>query len=276
MELADVRGVRFDPVVEGFRAHPAEFNGVPVEVVVPEDLPAGAPRTVLYFHGGGYLTGKPDQYRGATVPLARAARATVVVPDYRWAPENPFPAAHDDAFAVYRGLLDAGVDPAALAVAGDSAGAALSLSALVAARDGGLPLASCVAGHCPYADMTGSSGSLDEPRYNQGRVKKDRVVWMIATYLQANGADPRDPRHSPVFADLAGLPPMLVQIGGRDPLHDDGARLAARAGECGVDVRLTEYPSSEHIWVVVGTRPPDPEAARAVEETAQFVTAHAR
>jgi epsilon-lactone hydrolase len=273
VELADVRGVRFDPVVKGFRAHPAEYGGVPVEVVVPDGAAPPA-RTILYFHGGGYLTGSPDQYRGATVPLARAAGANVVVADYRWAPENPFPAAHDDAFAVYSGLLDSGVDPAGFALAGDSAGAALSLSALVAARESGLPLAASAALHCPYADMTAGSPSLDEPRYNEGRVKKERVVWMMSTYLAANGADPRDPRHSPVYADLAGLPPLLVQVGGRDPLHDDGARLAARARECGVEVALTEYPASEHIWVVAGTRPPDPEAARAVEESAGFVRAH--
>jgi acetyl esterase/lipase len=273
MELADLRGVRFDPIVEGFRAERIECGGVPAEVIYPEDPVAG--RTVLYFHGGGYLTGLPDQYRGATVPLARAVRATVYVPDYRWAPEHPFPAAHDDAFAVYRALLSGGVEAASLAVAGDSAGAAMALSVLVAARDAGLPLASCALLNSPYADLTGSSASLDDEHYNQGRVRKDRVVWMMETYLSANDADPRDPRHSPVFADLTGLPPVLVQSGGRDPLHDDGVRVAARAKECGVNVTLTEYPESEHIWVVAGTRPsPDPEADRATREGAQFIAAH--
>jgi monoterpene epsilon-lactone hydrolase len=277
VELADLRGVRFDPIVEGFRAGRADCGGVPAEVVYPEDPPAEPGRTILYFHGGGYLTGSPDQYRGATVPLARAARAVVWVPDYRWAPEHPFPAAHDDALAAYRGLLKDGVDAASLAVAGDSAGAALALSVLAAARDAGLPLASCALLNSPYADLTASSPSLDDPHYNQGRVRKDRVVWMMEIYLSANNADPRDPRHSPVFADLTGLPPILVQAGGRDPLHDDGIRVAARAKECGVDVTLTEYPASEHIWVVAGTRPaPDPEAERAALEAARFITEHIR
>ena len=277
MELADLRGVRFDPIAAGFRAERANYGGGSAEVVIPED-PAPAPgRVVLYFHGGGYLTGSPDQYRGATVLLGRAARAQVCVPDYRWAPEHPFPAAHDDAFAVYRGLLDGGVDAASLAVAGDSAGAALALSVLVAAREAGLPLAGCALLNSVYGDLTGSSASLDDPHCNQGRVRKDRVAWMMATYLSANDADPRDPRHSPVFADLTGLPPILVQAGGRDPLHDDGSRVAARAKECGVDVTLTEYPESEHIWVVAGTRPaPDPEAERAIAEGARFITEHVR
>jgi monoterpene epsilon-lactone hydrolase len=275
MELAELRAVRFDPVVEGFRAERADLGVVPAEVIHPQDPAAEPGRTVLYFHGGGYLTGKPDQYRGATVPLARAAKATVYVPDYRWAPEHPFPAAHDDAFAVYRALLSDGVDAASLALAGDSAGGALALSVLVAAREAGLPLAGCALLNSPYADLTGSSASLTDEHYNQGRVRGDRVAWMMQTYLSANDADPRDPRHSPVFADLTGLPPILVQSGGRDPLHDDGVRVAARAKECGVDVTLSEYPESEHIWVVAGTRPAlDPQAQRATEEAARFITGH--
>ena len=274
MELADIRSVRFDPIVDGYAHEPAEYGGVRAEVVIPDGLPAHSPDTILYFHGGGYLTGTPEQYRGATVPLARAANAKVIAVDYRWAPEHPFPAAHDDGFAVYRSLVgENGLDPARLALAGDSAGAALSLSVLAAARAAGLPLARCAYLNSPYADMTASSPSLDQPEYNQGRVRKDRVVWMMSEYLSANDADPRDPRHSPVFADLTGIPGLLIQVGGRDPLHDDGVRLAARARDCGVQVRLTEYPASEHIWIVTGTRPADPEAQRAIAEAGQFISA---
>jgi monoterpene epsilon-lactone hydrolase len=273
MELSDVRAIRIEPIADGFQVEFGRLGGVETETVLPEEL-GDSPRVILYFHGGGYLIGSADQYRGATVTLARAVEARAVVPNYRLAPEHPFPAAHEDAWAVYRQLIGAGVDPVNLAVAGDSAGAALSISVLVRARDEGLPLAACATLNSPYADMTASSPSLDDPKYNQGRVKKALVTWMMGTYLGANDADPKDPRHSPVYADLTGLPPLLIQTGGLDPLNDDGTRLAARARECGVNVRLTDYPTSNHIWVVRGTNPFDPEAEKANEESANFIREH--
>jgi monoterpene epsilon-lactone hydrolase len=268
-----VRSVRFDPEVDSYRAESVELAGVPAEWVLADGV---APeRTVLYFHGGGYLAGSAAQYRGITVPLARAAAARVLAVDYRLAPEHPFPAALEDAVTAYRWLLDSGTDPAHLVVAGDSAGAALAVSVLVDARDRGLPLAGALFGTSPYADLTASGASLDEPALNQGRYTKARVTAMMRLLLAAGTTDPADPRLSPVFAELAGLPPMLIQVGGMDNLRDDGVRLAHRAEASGVQVVLTDYPDSEHIWTVRGTNPVDPEAARAVAEAAEFARAHA-
>jgi monoterpene epsilon-lactone hydrolase len=265
-----VRQVRFDPDVTGFAVTEAAPAGVDAEWVDIDDQETTC--TLLYFHGGGYLAGRAEQYRGATVSLARAMSARALVPNYRLAPEAPFPAAYEDCLSVYRWLLeDSAVDSERLVVAGDSAGGALVASVLAGARDAGLAMPRCGVINSPYADLSASSPSLDDPRLNAGRYTKERVTWMMRTYLEVNDADPRDPRLSPVYGDLNGLPPLLIQVGGLDNLHDDGVRLGDAARAAGVDVTLTQYPTSEHIWVVRGTNPADPEAAKAVEEADAFV-----
>lgn len=270
--LRDYRG---EALVRDYKAQDEEIAGVSCERVIVGDSPADT--TILYLHGGGYLRGNASEFRGATVPLAHATGADVVVPNYRLAPENPFPAAFDDCVAVYGQLIaEAASKGTRLVIAGDSGGAALATSVMARARETGLPMARCAVLNCPYADMLGASASLDDPRYSSPTLTRARIDWLRQTYLAAGNPDPRDPRHSPVYADLKGLPPLLVQVGGRDPFHDDGTRLAARAEECGVDVELTEYSTSGHVWVVKGTNPADPEAARAVTQAAEFIAEHTK
>lgn len=268
LRLEDVRAGRISPVVAGFSAKSAALGGIDTEWITPDG--GGSELHVLYFHGGGYINGFPQDYHGATVGLAHALDATVVVPDYRLAPENPFPASHDDACRAVDALLENdSVDASRLVIAGDSAGCALSIWALLRITGSSSRPALGAILNSPYVDMTASSPSLHDPRHQSERLPLARIQWLIRTYL--GDSDPTDPRHSPVFADLTGLPPLLIQIGGHDPLHDDGVRLADRAREHGVEVRLTDYTESGHIWVARGTNPLDPEATRALDEAAEFV-----
>jgi acetyl esterase/lipase len=228
----------------------------------------------LYFHGGAYLAGRPVHFRNSTVGLSRAAGVRVLVPEYRLAPEHPFPAAHDDALAVYRRLVtDEDADPAALMVVGDSAGAAIAVSVVAAALVAGLPRPACIVANSPYADLAGASPSLDDPRRAGTR---ELIDWLRYTYLSSNDADPKDRRHSPVYGDLTGLPPLLVQAGWLDNLFDDAVRLAAQARSCGVETTFTEYSESGHIWIVYRNADADPEAARAFVEMGDFGRRHIR
>jgi monoterpene epsilon-lactone hydrolase len=202
---------------------------------------------VLYLHGGGYVIGSPRSHRHLAAAIARAAGARALLLDYRRAPEHPFPAAVDDALAAYRWLLEsAGVAPGHVVVAGDSAGGGLTVATLLAARDAGLPQPA--AGVCisPWADLTCSLGSYTtkaavDPVVDTGLVQK-----MATAYLGA--ADPRTPLASPLHADLRGLPPLLVQVGGDEVLLDDARELAARAKRAGVDATLEVWDAMVHVW----------------------------
>jgi epsilon-lactone hydrolase len=134
-----------------------------------------------------------------------------------------------------------------------------------------LPAPACVIANSPYADMAAASPSLDDPRRNQGFQNRAIIEQLQAAYL--GGADPRDGRHSPVYRDLSGLPPLLVQVGGLDNLHDDAVRLAAQARACGVEVAYTDYPLSEHIWIVFKPADKDSQARHAHEEIRDFIRA---
>ena len=268
--VGDFRRLEITPAVDQFVAESRDVAGVRCEFVVADDI--DPVRTILYLHGGAYLRGRPEEYRGVSVPLSRALAARVIVPEYRLAPEHPFPAAYNDCRAVYRAVVEtASCARGALAVAGDSAGGALVAAVLADAHVEGVPLPGRAVIMTPYADMRGLSESTTDPRYLSERLPRARIEWMSRAYLSAGHPDVDDPRHSPVHADLHGLPPTLIQIGGRDPFRDDGVRLAARARASGVEVTLSDYPESGHSWVVRGTDPFDPEAARAICEITAFV-----
>lgn len=254
-----------------FTVEPVEIGGVRAEWVTANDVTGNGP-IVLYFHGGAYMCGHPEQYRNATVWLSRTANARVLAPDYHLAPEHPFPAAFDDALNVYRWLItDAGVAPGQFVVAGDSAGGAIAVSVAADAFAVGLPLPACIITNSPFADLALSSPSLDNPKLNTSEPTKATIEWVTSTYLEAGGADPLNPRHSPVYRDLTGLPPLLIQVGGLDNLHDDGMRLAAQARSCGVDTTYSDYAESGHIWIVYQPADVDREAARAVDEMSRFI-----
>ncbi|MFD7311273.1 alpha/beta hydrolase [Promicromonospora sp. NPDC059942] len=254
------------PLPDGTRVTGTTLGGVPaLDIAGPQtDDDAGV---LLYLHGGGYVIG--DARTGVPLAAALAARAGLraVAPDYRLAPEHPFPAAVDDGLAAYRALL-AETDPARVVVAGDSAGGGLALATVLAARDAGLPLPAAVVTFSGWFDLTLSGASLTgkesvDPIFDAADIRE-----YAATYL-SDAADARNPLASPVLADLRGLPPLLLQVGSAEVLLDDSTRLAARAAEADVEVTLEVYPGSAHVFQHHHTT--EPAAARAMDTAAAFL-----
>ena len=186
---------------------------------------------VLYSHGGGYLFGSPLSHRSFTTRLASATGMKVFVPDYRLAPEHVFPAAADDILAVYRWLLQS-VDAEHIVLAGDSAGAGLTLSLLVQIREQGLPMPARVVLMSPYADLAATGASLDANSATCAMFSGDAIRRAAGVYLA--GADACDPRASPLYADYAGFPPMAIYVSDNEVLRDDGLRVAEKAAAAGV------------------------------------------
>jgi acetyl esterase/lipase len=201
--------------------------------------------------------------------VSRAAAARVLLVDYRLAPEYPHPAAVQDATAAYRWLLAQGCKPGRLAIAGDSAGGGLTVATLVALRDAGTPLPA--AGVClsPWVDLEGVGESMRAKADLDPMVYHDGLLQMAALYL--NGLDPRTPLAAPLYADLRGLPPLLIQVGTAETLLDDSVRLAARAREADVDVTLEPWDDMIHVFqAFAGVLP---EGQQAVDRIGEFVRA---
>ena len=273
-----------------------EFNEVPVEITKPERGLTNTSLVVLYLHGGGYSNGLAAWARRGTARLALGLGCQVVTPDYRLAPRFPFPAAHEDVLCVYKHLIGPkGYHPKHVAVAGDSAGGALTISLCADARDLGMPLPGCGMLNSVWADIAMNTPSLDDPVRNGFDIRREVVQMLTDTLLENGNVDPMDPRHSPVYRDLSGLPPLLIQAAGRDICHDDSIRIAASARAAGVAVTITEYPNAEHIWILNGPwrmhYPDDfpesparfidcgaeaPEAVTAIEEMVAFVSENCR
>ena len=247
---------QFEPP-PGISVRPVNAAGVPALLNSPR---AAEPATILYLHGGGYMTGSAFGYRPMTGCLADAARATVLVPDYRLAPEYPFPAAVEDAMRAYVWLLDQGTDAARVTVAGDSAGAGLALSLLLTLRQQGLRLPGAAVLLCPFLDI--------DPAERQGLPAELDRIWRISrqNYLAGHPAD--DPVVSPLNADLTGLPRMLVQAATGDPVLDDATRLVDRAVAHGVAARFELFAVDTHdfhiFWSFL------PEAAAAMRQAGDF------
>ena len=217
--------------------------------IAGEWLEPPAPRervALLYLHGGGYVIGSPRSHRHLAAALARAAGAATLLPDYRLAPEHPFPAAIEDAVAAYRWLLERGALPERTVIAGDSAGGGLTVATLLALRDRGLPRPA--AGVCisPWVDLTCTAPSYASKAASDPIVTGEGVGMMAQAYLGAT--DPKTALASPLFADLAGLPPLLVQVGSEEVLLDDAVGLAERAKAAGVAATLEVWPDMIHVW----------------------------
>jgi epsilon-lactone hydrolase len=254
--------------LEGVTRRDTDLAGVPAITVEPT---AGRPdRTVVYFHGGGYVSGSPpERYLPLAAAVALAANATVHAVDYRLAPEFPFPVAYDDCVSAYTWLVGSGgVDPDSLSVLGDSAGGNLALAVTVAARDRQLPLPARVAIISPFADLTFSGVSIEQRSDRDPYVSRALLESMAADYL--GESDPADPRCSAIFADLNGLPPILIQVGGNEILYDDATRIRDRAHAVGVDVILDSWEHAMHVWPVY-VASGLPESALAIEHLAAFL-----
>ena len=260
-------GALVKPAARGsVRAEPVMADGVPCAFFRPAD--ADPDRVLVYLHGGGYSIGSIDSHRDFIAKLARRAKVTAFAVDYRLAPEHPFPAQLDDARRAWAWLLARGVDPKRAVMAGESAGGGLTMSTLVALRDDGERLPAAAAVLSPWVDLALEGASIDD---NARFDYLHRHV--LEAYIErfAPDEDPRHPLVSPLYANLAGLPPLLVQVGEAEALLDDAKRLAERAREAGVEVELSIYDDMIHAFMLFAGVP---EARPAVDELVAFVRHH--
>ncbi|MBY8821681.1 alpha/beta hydrolase [Sphingomonas colocasiae] len=223
-----------------------------------------AAHAVLYLHGGAYMAGSATSHGALAALLAAATDMDVLLPLYRLAPEHPFPAALDDAIAVYLDLVAAGRQ---VSLAGDSAGGGLALSLALAIRDRGEIMPASLSLISPWTDMTLSGASMTERAAIDPMVTEDALRAAIASY--ATDRPPADPGLSPLFADLEGLPPMLIQVGERERLRDDAARLAEKARAAGCEADYREWPGMIHVWHLFGRHLP--ESGRAIAELSTHI-----
>ncbi|HEX5453752.1 MAG TPA: alpha/beta hydrolase [Stellaceae bacterium] len=256
-------GVASDVTVE-----PTNANGVRAEWTATPAASGDA--ALLYLHGGGYVIGSLDSHRHLAAEAGRASGCRTLTLDYRLAPENPFPAAVEDAVAGYRHLLGRGLQPGRVALAGDSAGGGLVVAAMVAIRDAGLPQPAC--GWClsPWVDMEATGETMTSKAAADPTVQRAGILEMARLYL--GGADPRSPLAAPIYADLSGLAPLLIQVGAAETLLDDALALAKAAGVADVRVALQIWPEMIHVWHLF-----HPELAagrRAIAAGGDWVRAH--
>ena len=241
----------------------------PAEWLRPPSAEPG--RVVLYLHGGGYVIGSPRSHRHLAAAIASAAGASALLLDYRLAPEHPYPAAVDDAAAAYRWLLDQAIAPARIVIAGDSAGGGLTVATLLALRDARVPLPAGGVCISPWVDLTCGGASYATKADADPIVKRAGVEEMAQAYLGATS--PRTPLASPLFADLRGLPPLLIHVGTDEVLLDDAVQLADRAKAAGVDTTLEVHERMIHVWHWF--LPMLDEAQTAVDTIGRFVRRHA-
>jgi epsilon-lactone hydrolase len=239
----DARGLAYRLPAD-IKAEPVAANGVRSEWTSSPD--ADPSRVVLYVHGGGYVIGSLDSHRHMVAEIGRAARARTLAIDYRLAPEHPFPAAVDDAIDAYRFLLSRGVQPSGITIAGDSAGGGLVVAAMVAIREAGLPQPACGWPISPWVDMEAIGGSMTSKAATDPTVQQAGILDMAKLYLK--DANPRSPLAAPIYADLRGLAPLLIQVGAAETLLDDAIRLAQVAGAADVAVDLQVWPEMIHVW----------------------------
>jgi epsilon-lactone hydrolase len=244
----------------------AQLGGIPGEWV---DGPHHNGTTLLYLHGGGYFGCSAREYRPISTFFAQQG-FRVFAPDYRLAPEHPFPAAVEDATASYRGLLSAGHAPQNLVVAGDSAGGGLTLSLLLALRAATVPLPAAAALFSPWTDLAVTGDSIRTNARRCAMFNGPDVGPSARYYL--GSTDPRNPLASPLYADLAKLPPMLIHVGTDEILLDDSTRLAERARAAGVPVEIKIWPVVPHAWQLSPHL--IPEAQQSLREAGAFLHAH--
>src|SRR6202035_1330254 len=218
---------------------------------------------VLYFHGGVYVIGDAFQAAGLASQIGRRTRAKVISVDYRLAPEPPYPAAVADARAAYQALLEGGTAPSGIAFAGESAGGGLAIATLVNARDHGLPLPAAAFVMSPYADLTLAGTTMETRREVDPLLSRELLQARIPDYIA--GQDAALGLISPIFADLSGLPPLIIQAGSHEVLLDDAVRLAGQAATADLEVTLEITPGVPHVFQAY--YPILDEAAAALERT---------
>ncbi len=260
--------VRQFPIPAGISTSFMYPSGLPCLVVQPEGK--DPKRTILHIHGGAFASGNGSDFLAMGAAIALAAQARVVLAEYRLAPEHPFPAGPDDCFAIYKGLLAQGVDPKTLSISGDSAGAALVLLTMIRARDAALPLPNAAALLSPWIDLSMSSDtyvSIKDPT-----ATRESLQPYLDAYLR--GKDPFDPAVSPYYADLTGMPPVLIQVGSAEVFVGEATEFARKLGAHAITHTLDVAAGMPHIWHLFASFLP--EAREAIERIARFFERHSR
>jgi len=258
------RSSRFNRLPADIRHKQISAHGVAAEWIEAPDSDSGV---ILYLHGGAYALASLNTHRELVARLVRATNMRALAVKYRLAPEHPFPAALEDSLAAYRWLLDQGIDPSQIIIAGDSAGGGLALATMISLRDAGEPLPAGAVCISPWTDLALTGASV------KNKDKLDPILdsETIARYARyyAGAHETTTPLISPLYADLSGLPPLLIQAGTDEILLDDATRCAERARAAGVDVTLEVWDGMFHVFQMV---PILPETRKAVEQIARFTT----
>jgi len=244
---------------------PVEINKVPAEwIVTPK---ASEDSVILYLHGGSYNSGSINSYRSLVANIADSAEARALIIDYRLAPENPFPAAVEDAIAAYRWLLENQFNPDQIVVAGDSCGGGLALSLLISLREANEPLPTAAVCLSPWTDLTCTGESWKTNAGNDIMLDPGAILESARLYL--GELDPKTPLASPLFADLRHLPPILIQVGSDEFILSDSTRFAEEAQAAGVDVSLEVWEGMQHEWHFAANILP--EGRQAIDRIGQFI-----
>jgi epsilon-lactone hydrolase len=253
------------PGPQGVSSEQVDAGGIAAEWIAAHG--AAPERTIYWLHGGGYCIGSINTHRALLGNISAASGARALAIDYRLAPEDPFPAAVEDAVSAYLWLLSTGVDPAQTIIGGDSAGGGLAMATLVALKETGKPLPAGAVCISPWTDMTMTGDSLASKAEADPMITVDGITRVRDAYVGA--ADPKGPLASPVYADLAGLPPLLIQVGENEVLQSDSTRLADRAEAAGVDVTLEVWPDMIHVWHFFAAMLP--EGQHAIDRIGEWV-----
>ena len=253
------------PPPEGATIQKVDTGAAPAEWTDADGVRKDA--AIVYLHGGGYTMGNLDSHRNLVANLSRAAGIRALSVDYSLAPEHPFPKAVEDAVQAVRYVHDQGIAPERIIVAGDSAGGGLTAATLLAIRDRGLPMPAAGVLISPWLDLTQSGNTMQSHADADPMVSAELLGKCSDAYLK--GQDPRSPLASPLFADLEGLPPLLVHVGTAEVLLDDARRFEAAARQAGVDVTLEEWEDMIHVWHTFAAMLP--EAQKAVDGVGAFI-----
>jgi acetyl esterase/lipase len=259
---------RTNRIPKGVDVERFAIEGIPSAWITPAD--AVKDKVILHLHGGGYVLGGIDSSLMMCILMAQTLKMKVLLPEYRLAPENPFPAAVDDAVKIYRWLLAQGYASKNIIVSGDSAGGGLSLATVLSLRDVGDALPSAVVCMSPWVDLTFKGKSYITKEKAEVVLRKDVLQEWAACYIGTEKSD--NPLISPVYADFHGFPPLLIQVGSDEILLDDSLILAEKAKADGVDVTLKIWNDLWHVWQALGEM--IPESKKAFDEMGQFVREH--
>jgi monoterpene epsilon-lactone hydrolase len=253
------------PLPENVVFEAVDANGVGAEWARPAST--CAERAVLYLHGGGYVIGSIGTHRALAAQIAEQADAVALVIDYGLGPENPFPGAVEDAVAAYRFLLARGFEPAQIVIGGDSAGGGLTFATLVALREAGVALPGAAFALSPWVDLECATPTMASKAEVDPMVRRAGLLQMAGLYLA--GADPKLPLASPLYADLSGLPPILVQVGTAEVLLDDSLLICERVRAAGGDVELQTFEDLMHVFQAFS--PMVPESVEAIRRIGEFL-----